>query len=83
MDQLPELFSSTLGLVVVSVLLFTIALWWLLWLFVPFLIVGISRRLKDQLAAQNETNRLLKVLVHRDPPEHEESEVSRNPFRLI
>ena len=81
MEHLPEIFSGTLGVVLVIVAVITIALWWLLWLFIPFLIYGMSRRSKDQLAAQHETNRLLRVLAHRDSPELEDPEASRNPFR--
>jgi hypothetical protein len=81
MDQLPDLFSGPLGLIFVIVAILTVALWWLVWLFVPFFIYGMSRRLKDQLAAQHETNRLLRILAHRDSPGREESEDARNPFR--
>ncbi len=80
MDHLPEIFAGTLGLVAIAVAIVA-ALWGLLWLCVPFLIYGMSRRSKDQLAAQHETNRLLRVLAHRDSPEREEFEASRNPFR--
>lgn len=81
MEHLSELFSGTLGLVIAIAVVITIALWWLLLLFIPFFIYGMSRRSKEQLTAQHETNRLLRVLVHRDAPQHEESEDSRNPFR--
>lgn len=81
MDHLPEFFAGTLGLIFAIAVVLTVALWWLLLFFIPFFIYGMSRRSKEQLTAQHETNRLLRVLVHRDAPQNEESEDSRNPFR--
>jgi len=81
MDHLPEFFSGTLGLIFALAFIITVALWWLLLLFIPFFIYGMSRRSKEQLAAQHETNRLLRVLANRDAPQREEFEDSKNPFR--
>lgn len=81
MDQLPEFLSGTLGLILLIAFFFTVALWWLLTLFIPFFVYAMSRRSKEQLAAQHETNRLLRALAHQDTPQRAEFEDSRNPFR--
>ncbi len=81
MENLPEIFTGTLGVVFVIAVAIVAALWGILSLCVPFLIYGISRRSKEQLAAQHEANRLLRMLAHRDSPERDEFEDSRNPFR--
>ena len=52
MDQLPEIFTGTLGVVFAIAVAIVAALWGLLSLCVPFLIYAMSRRSKDQLAAQ-------------------------------
>ena len=67
MDQPPEIFTGTLGVVFAIAVAIVAALWGLLSLCVPFLIYAMSRRSKDQLAAQHETNRLLRVVGEAGP----------------
>ena len=68
---------------VLILLLILWAVWFVMWLVMPFVIYGMGNRLRDLLAAQLETNRLLRVLTQRDgtPGQREESEATRNPFK--